>query len=377
MSTTKYIYDWLPSTTAGSFLRPARVLIADNESIVRESLARKLTNLGYVCDCCDNGHTALKLIASKNYDLLLADIMMPEMGGVNLLKKFMEISPYLAVILVTSAVDIEVAVDSLKDGAYDYITKPFSLEEVSISVSRALEKRRLLIENQSYRTNLEDQVAHRTRQLKEAMEVLEHTYHSTLVALSKALDSRNSDWDGHSLRVTMYTKRLAEQLGIDESGLQVIEQGALLHDIGKIGIPDELLRKPGNLTENEWRLMCKHPEIGYQILMRIKFLRGAAHLVLHHHERYDGTGYPGHLKGSEINFGARIFSIADILERLTSNRPFKTAISFEAASEKIARMAGTQLDPNIVEEFLKIPLLDWQAIRHQAIGNKPDHRSIC
>jgi len=256
-------------------------------------------------------------------------------------------------------------VDSLKDGAYDYITKPFSLEEVSISVSRALEKRQLVLENRNYQRTLEERVASRTRQLQEALGVLEHTYHSTLVALSKALDSRDADSDGHSLRVTVYATRLAQQLGLEDSQIRTIERGVLLHDIGKIGIPDELLRKPGQLSHSEWLMMQKHPEIGFRILSSIKFLKEAAQLVLHHHEHYDGTGYPQHLKGTEIIPGARIFSIADALDDLTTNRPFQAAISFEDAIKKIKEMSGSQLDPALVDEFLMIPIPEWKALRRE------------
>jgi HD-GYP domain-containing protein (c-di-GMP phosphodiesterase class II) len=163
--------------------------------------------------------------------------------------------------------------------------------------------------------------------------------------------------------------RITRQFDINNSDLKIIEQGVLLHDIGKIGIPDELLRKPDKLTESEWVLMRKHPEIGYRILKRIKFLEKAAELVLHHHERYDGTGYPGHLKSDEINLGARIFAIADSLECLTSDRPFQAAISFESARKEIARLAGTQLDPKIVKEFLKIPVEEWAAIRKEVAAS--------
>jgi putative nucleotidyltransferase with HDIG domain len=269
------------------------------------------------------------------------------------------------VILVTSVVDIEVAVDALKEGAYDYITKPFSLEQVSISVSRAIEKRRLLLENQNYQRTLEEQVASRTRQLQEALGVLEHTYHSTLVALSKALDSRDADSDGHSLRVTVYTKILAQRLKLSDPEIRIIEQGVLLHDIGKIGIPDELLRRPENLAGQEWLLMRQHPEIGYRILSSIKFLRKAAEVVLHHHERYDGNGYPQGLKGDQIHLGARIFAVADALDDLTSNCKFQPTISFEAAVQEIENMSGIQLDPKIVSEFLAVPVSEWKTTRQE------------
>jgi putative nucleotidyltransferase with HDIG domain len=363
MSTASNILDTQHSNPMELLIRPAKILIADDEVIVREILVRKLSNHGYSCDCCSNGEDALNMLASAEYDLLLADVMMPGMGGVALLKEALRVRPDTAVILVTSVVDIELAVDSLKHGAYDYITKPFSLEEVSIGVARALEKRRLLVENRNYQRTLEEQVTSRTRQLKEALEVLQHTYHSTLMALGTALDSRDADTDGHSLRVTLYTTRLARKLGVPERDIRVIQQGAVLHDIGKIGVPDELLRKPGPLSESEWVLMRKHPIIGYRILSGIKFLQGAAQLVLHHHERYDGAGYPSALKGEEISLGARIFAVADTLDCMTSNRPFQPATSFEAARDEIRRILGTQLDPTVVGSFLSIPLEEWKNLR--------------
>jgi putative two-component system response regulator len=365
MSTVRNIQDNLLHIPINAAVRPVRILIVDDEAIVRDVLARKLASLGYACESCDNGKDALSLLASKKIDLVLADVLMSEVDGTPFLKEALRISPDIAVILVTSVVDIEVAVDSLKDGAYDFITKPFSLEEVSISVSRALEKRRLLLENQNYQRTLEEKVASRTGQLKAALGVLEHTYHSTLVALSKALDSRDADSDGHSLRVTVYATRLARQIGMDEPKIKIIEQGVLLHDIGKIGIPDALLRKPGELSPSEWVMMKRHPEIGCRILSSIKFLKGAAQLVLHHHEQYDGNGYPQGLKGDEIDPGARIFAIADALDDLTSNRQFQSAISFEAAAQKIEEMSGAQLDPAFVSEFMNIPISRWKTVREE------------
>ena len=293
----------------------------------------------------------------------------PETGGVAFLKEAMMVCPDIAVILATSVVNIEVAVDSLKDGAYDWITKPYSLEEVTISVARALDKRRLLIENRDYQRNLEEQVASRTNQLQGALKVLEHTYHSTLVALSKALDSRDRDADGRSLRVTMYTKRIGDQLGLNDAQLKVLEQGALLHDIGKIGIPDNLLKKYEGFSDSEQKAISKHPAIGHRILSSIKFLEGAARIVLHHHERYDGTGYPQRLRGDEIDLGARILAIADTLEYLTSRPPVSLGMEFETAIQEIRNLAGTQLDPKLVEEFLQIPIQEWKEIRQEVAPN--------
>lgn len=341
----------------------ARILIVDDEVFVREILVRKLRALGYVCDSCEDGPSALKILHEQAYDLLLTDIMMPEMSGVDLIKEAAKVRPELAVILVTSVIDLEVAVDALKLGAYDYITKPFSLEEVTVAVARALEKRKLVIDNVKYQETLEEQVASRTRQLREALDVLQASYHSVLVALGTALDSRDADTGCHSYRVTLYSTRIARQLALNHREIRSIEQGALLHDIGKIGVPDDLLRKPDRLTDAEWAMMRRHPEIGFRILSGIKFLQGAAQIVLQHHERYDGLGYPKGLSSDSVAIGARIFALADAFDSMTSDRPFQVACSFEAGREEIRRCAGKQFDPRVVEAFLFIPMEELKEIR--------------
>jgi putative nucleotidyltransferase with HDIG domain len=344
---------------------PPHILVVGDEAIDREILVRKLTSMSCECESCTDGHAALNLLADRNFDLVLSDLVMPGMDCMTLLKRMLHLRPDTAMILVTAVADLATAVASLKEGVYDYIVKPFSLEEVAVAVTRALEKRRLVIENREYQRTLESQVAGRTQQLKEALDVVEQTYRSTLMALGTALDSREPDSNGHSLRVTLYTIRLAQELGIDDPQMRIIEQGALLHDIGKIGIPDKLLHKPEKLTEAEWVLMRRHPEIGYRILSGIKFLRGAAQLVLQHQERYDGSGYPGGIRGNLITLGARIFAVADTLDGMTSQRPFQAAISFEEARDEIATLVGTQLDPEIVQVFLKMPLHVWREIRRE------------
>jgi putative two-component system response regulator len=167
----------------------------------------------------------------------------------------------------------------------------------------------------------------------------------------------------------VYATRLGQQLCLNGSEMRIIEQGVLLHDIGKIGVPDELLRKSGKLSESELLLTQNHPEIGYRILSSIKFLKGAAELVLHHHEQYDGKGYPQHLSGDQINYGARIFAVADALDALTSNRSFQAAISFDAAALEIKKMSGAQLDPALVNDFLKIPASEWEIVRNEVAAN--------
>ncbi len=205
----------------------------------------------------------------------------------------------------------------------------------------------------------------RTEMLRHAMEDLEHSYDVTLEALGDALDLKDSETEGHSKRVTAYAIALARAMGIPPEDIKVIARGAFLHDIGKMAIPDEILRKPGKLTPEEQELMREHCSRGYQMLRKIPFLSGAAEIVFCHQEYYDGNGYPNRLSGREIPIGARIFAIADALDAITSDRPYRQARGFAAAREEILRCSGTQFDPAVVEVFLKIPDELWQELRSE------------
>jgi len=348
---------------------PPRILVVDDEPLIGELLTRRLTDSGYWCDTAPGGSAALQKLKECEYDLLLTDIMMPGIGGVDLMTEARRASPDVAIILVTSVMDLEVAVEALKHGAYDYITKPFELEQVLISVARALERRRLLLESRVRRQTLEVEVASRTRQLRDALEVIQQNYHSTLQALGTALDSRESESVGHSLRVAKNAARLGRQMGFNQAQLRVLEQAAVLHDFGKIGIPDALLRNRTALTDEEEAVVRRHPEIGYRILSGIKHLREAATVIRYHQERYDGSGYPGGFKGRQIPLGARIFAVAYTLDGLTSDGPDRAGMSFEAAREQIRSAAGARLDPELVELFLQIPPEEWKAIRREVDEN--------
>jgi response regulator RpfG family c-di-GMP phosphodiesterase len=344
---------------------PPRILIADDEPLIGELLSRRLTDSGYWCETAPDGSSALQKLKECEYDLLLTDIMMPGIGGVDLMTEARRACPDVAIILVTSVMDLEVAVEALKHGAYDYITKPFDLEQVLISVSRALERRRLLLESRMRRQTLEVEVASRTRQLRDALEVIQQNYHSTLQALGTALDSRESESVGHSLRVARYAVRLGRQMGLNQAQLRVLEQAAVLHDFGKIGIPDRLLRNRDSLTPEEEAVVRRHPEIGFRILSGIKHLREAATVIRYHQERYDGSGYPLGSKGREIPLGARIFAVAYTLDGLTSDRPGREGMSFEAATEQVRAAASNRLDPELVELFLQVSLDEWTSMKRE------------
>jgi putative nucleotidyltransferase with HDIG domain len=330
-----------------------RVLIVDDDHLVRDALRFALEDAGYDVWAVAHGADALAVLESQAVDIVLSDIFMPGMNGFELLKQIRQRRPDVPVILVTGFGNIEMARQALKEGATDFITKPYNVSEIPI-----------LIERNLMRHTIESS---RTRDLQEEVR---RSYRATLEALLAALDTRDTETEGHSERVAAYTMLIAQQLNLSEAELLHIEHGALLHDIGKIGVPDHILYKPGPLTPEEWEVMKQHPVIGYKMCMKIEMLRPAAPIVLHHHERWDGRGYPYGLNGAEIPLGARIFAIADTLDAMTSDRPYRKALSFAQAREEIERCAGSQFDPELVRVFLELPEEQLRAIREVTMSHR-------
>jgi putative nucleotidyltransferase with HDIG domain len=265
--------------------------------------------------------------------------------------------------MVTAIHDISTALEAIRRGAYDYILKPFEKDQLFLGVGRALQHRRLVAENRSYQLKLEQQVEERTAQLSNALAQLEQSYDDTLEALGSALDLKDAETEGHCQRVTAFTISIAKAMPVPNHYLPILARAAFLHDIGKMAIPDGILRKPGPLTDEEKQIMRKHCEIGYNMLIRIPFLQDAAEIVLAHQEFYDGTGYPRGLKGDQIPLGARIFTIADSLDAMISDRPYRRALPMSHAREEIRRCSGTQFDPKVVEVFATIPEQHWIDLR--------------
>jgi response regulator RpfG family c-di-GMP phosphodiesterase len=278
-----------------------------------------------------------------------------------------EIDGDAAVIVLTGVGDVKTAIESLKHGAHDFIMKPVNVDELLIAAERALERRQLLIERREYQVTLEHRVHEATRDLDAAYHQLQETYRATLEALGSALDTRDVGTESHSRRVHGYSLSIARAYGVSEDRIQDIEWGVLLHDIGKIGIPDAILLKPGPLTPEEWKIMRTHPDIGRRLVERIPFLRGAVPVVHCHHERWDGTGYPRGLRREDIPLAARIFAVADAVDAMTFDRPYSRAISFEDARREVRRCAGTHFDPRVVDVFLDIPDTVFEDIRRRSI----------
>ena len=337
--------------------------MVDDEEAIREVVTTLLEAQGYQCAMVGNGRLAQEQLQKDSPDLVLSDMVMPEMDGMRLLEWMRGREPDVPVIMVTAMHDLSTALEAMRRGAYDYILKPFEKDQLFLCVRRALEHRRLVLENRNYQRNLEKLVEERTVQLREAFSQLEQSYDHTLEALGGALDLKDAETEGHCQRVTAYTISIARQMNLDPGMLRQIARGAFLHDIGKMAIPDGILRKPGPLTEEERTVMRRHCEIGYEMLMRIPFLRDAAEIVLTHQEFYDGTGYPRGLRSEEIPLGSRIFAVADALDAMISDRPYRRARSIEAAREEIQRCTGTQFDPQVVSVFLAMPSSLWLQLR--------------
>ncbi len=343
-----------------------RILVVDDEEPIREIVTAMLQSSGYQCQQAASGKQALALLTSGDaFELVLSDLMMADMDGIGLLERTKEKYPDMPVVMVTAVHDISVALAAIRNGAYDYLLKPFEREQLLATVRRALENRRLKTENRTYQTNLESLVAARTEQLRGAMSGLERSYDITLEALGDALDLKDAETEGHSKRVTAFTIAMARHRGLSDDQVRVIARGAFLHDIGKMAIPDGILRKPGPLTAEEVNVMREHCYHGYQMLRKIPFLAEASDIVYAHQEKWDGSGYPRGLRGEEIPLGARIFSVADTLDAITSDRPYRPKQTLSAAKEEIQRYAGRQFDPDVVATFLAMPDHIWDDLRRE------------
>jgi putative nucleotidyltransferase with HDIG domain len=337
----------------------------DDEAHVRSMIGATLERQGYNVQLASSGREAVDTLDRNTFELVLTDIVMQEGNGIALLELIHAQRPNVPVIMVTAIHDISVAIDSMRRGAYDYLLKPFEREHLVATVQRALDHRQAIQESHTYQQNLEQVVRARTEMLRQAMEDLEHSYDVTLEALGDALDWKDSETEGHSKRVTAYTIALARAMGISPAQIRVIARGAFLHDIGKMAIPDEILRKPGKLTKEEMDFMREHCSRGYQMLRKIPFLSEAAEIVFAHQEHFDGSGYPSHTSGNKIPVGARIFAVADTLDAITSDRPYRKARTFDEAREEILRCSGSQFDPGVVEVYLKIPNELWHELRSE------------
>lgn len=357
-----------------------RILVVEEDPELRELVVSTLAQFGFGCQEAADAEDALRILREAaagrshvepvagsrltpiagryaslacDFGLVICDVRMPDRDGLWFLDQVLQTYPDVSVIMLTSVDRSRVAVECLRRGATDYLVKPIDMDDMLISVHQALERRRLLLENRLYQTKLERMVQERTRELQRTLEKLQFSYSETLQALAAALDAREQETANHSERVAEGCRVLLNRLGVeDEEALTVIEQGALLHDIGKIGIPDSILLKDGPLDSEEREIMKRHPQIGHDILSGIRFLEASLELVLYHQEKFDGSGYPYGLAGDQIPLSARAFAVVDAWDAMTNERPYRKPMAARQAATELRQCAGSHFDPDVVETFL-------------------------
>jgi len=352
-----------------------RILIVDDEAEITEILADLLSE-DYDCSRAGSAEDALTRLRDDEFQLVISDITMPGMSGLDMIPHVKELAPDTVVVMISGMQTVESAISALRVGAFDYLMKPFDLRQVEAVVKRALEHHDLVVAKQRYENHLEELVEQRTAELDRALNSLEGAYRSTLKALTAALETRDSETHGHSERVVSYSLRLGREYGLSSAEMKALEFGSLFHDIGEIGVPDSILRKPAKLTEEEWVRMREHPLHGQQILRGIEFLQGASRVVAQHHEKWDGTGYPLGLRNEEIDICARIFAVADAFDAITSDRVYRRGKPYEAAAQELDDWAGRQFDPKVVEAFHRVPKEDWEELHRQSLMRKPDQFDV-
>jgi putative two-component system response regulator len=322
----------------------ARVLVADDDPAIRK--ARRLILSAYQVHEAGDGTEALRAFEAHAPDLVLSDLQMPGLGGLELLRRVKAADPSAAVIILTGAGTVDNAVQALRLQADDYLVKPFNVDEVTLACARALEHRRLVRENRFYQENLEARVAEQARQIESLLV-------DALRSLATAIDTRDDYTGGHVERVARYAAATGRELGLEGDELRALWIGALLHDVGKIGVSDAILKKPGPLTAQEYAEMKRHPAIGARVMDSSSFLRPGISAVLHHQEWWDGSGYPSGLRGEAISLQGRIVAVVDSYDAMVSSRPYRDAGSDEKALAEIRACAGTQFDPSVVDAFFR------------------------
>ena len=329
-----------------------RILIVDDEELICSIFSKRLKKEGYSCITANNGRGALNHFYKDNLSLIISDIKMPQMDGMDLLKKVKAVDPKMMVIIMTSYPEIDLAVEAMRLGAFDFIIKPVELDLVVLSVKKALERKRLEEEVESYHHHLEKLVEERTAKLQEAYHILKRVHLDSVKVLIGAIDAKDPYTRGHSDRVRKMSMSMGTKLGFNEMRLESLEYGALLHDIGKIGIKDEVLQKQGSLSPEEYQNMQEHPLIGVKIVEGIDFFKDKMTMIRHHHEHFDGSGYPDGLDGEAIPLEARIIAIADAFDAMTSKSPHRGGMAIMDVIGELEKNKAKKFDPHILEIFL-------------------------
>jgi len=326
----------------------ARILVVDDEAMVRKLLCQRLSREGYQCKEADGAEHALDELKVSPIDLAILDIKMPGKSGIELLPEIKAAYPDTAVMMATALNDVNIAIECMKKGAYDYISKPFNLGEVVMSVEGVLERRRLEREIREYQQYLEQKVKEQTKEIRKV-------FLGAIEALAFALEAKDKYTAGHSRRVTEIAVAIGKEMGLSPDDIEDLRWGGLLHDVGKIAIDQLIQNKPGELTHEEYEHIMTHTHVGAGIVKPVVNEK-VVEMIEHHHDRYDGSGMNQVVVGEDIPLGARILAVADAFDAMTSDRPYRNAMSAEEALSEIKRCTGTQFDPGVVAAFLKIPV---------------------
>jgi len=327
-----------------SILVPGTLLIVDDETGIRKLLRQKLSREGYRCKEAATAEKALEVLATNSIDLVILDIKMPDKSGTELLPEIKMGYPDTAVVMATVISKVNVATQCLKQGADDYICKPFNLDEVTLSIQRALERRSLRLKIKEYQQYLEDKVEEQTLEIRKL-------FLGAIEALASALEAKDRYTGGHSRRVTEIALALGTELGLSAKDMEDLRWGSLLHDVGKIAVDPRIQNKPDSLTSEEYEQLMTHTHVGADIVRPV-VNESITEVIEHHHDHYDGYGVHQVVAGTDIPLGARILAVADAYDALTSDRPYRTAMSTEEALDEIKRCMRTQFDPVIVNVFL-------------------------
>jgi len=339
-----------------------RVLFVDDDAPLRTAFERTLKPHGLTIDLADGAKDALEKASDQQYAVIATDYRMPEMNGLEAIEALKSLQPDATFMLVSGECDLDLALDAVNQHAVSFVVpKPWDSHELLELVNRSITKYLSKREQREMVTENERMLEQKER-LDEALAQSEEQFAELLL---NALDLRDHETRAHCRRVCLYTATLGEKLQLNDAQIRDLRKGALLHDVGKIGIPDNILLKPGKLTDEEWRTMRTHTTMGGQLVKSIPGLAGAYDVVTQHHEKWDGSGYPNSLKGEEISLGARIFMVADTLDAILSDRPYRKGASIEVARAEIEKFSGTQFDPYVVSQFLEMDSQFWMDVRQE------------
>lgn len=333
---------------------PATILVVDDEEPIRATLTRFLTQQGFEVTAAASGKAAREILERQKIACVLLDVRMPDISGIELVPEIVEREPHAAILMLSAVNDAASAAQCMQRGAMDYLTKPVDLPDLARAIQRALRRRDTLIESQQINHWLKEEVAVRTAELRMERAHLERISVATLEALVNALEAKDPYSRGHSSRVADLAATIAAEMGRTDEEVESVRTAGRLHDIGKIAIREEILNKQGPLTDAEFEHVKGHPVAGAQILAPLTHLQDVIRFVRHHHERWDGKGYPDGLSGDQIPLGARILGAVEIYDALTTSRPYQERMAPELAVERMRDLVGTSLDAKVLEALGRV-----------------------